>query len=120
MMFVFSLYGVFRVFPEINRYKSARPLSQEVARMMGPGDCLGVYGLEGADYNYYTGYNRMIRFENEAELKAALRSSGRVFCILEQKAYDTLKQDPSLRLYDVAQGRVGHRHLVVISNRSSD
>jgi 4-amino-4-deoxy-L-arabinose transferase-like glycosyltransferase len=117
MMFAFSLYGIFRVFPEINHYKSARPLSQEVARMMGPGDQLGVFGLEGADYNYYTGYNRMIRFEDVDALKAALRSSGRVFCILEEKAYDRLKQDPTLRIYNVAHGQVGHRHVVVISNK---
>jgi 4-amino-4-deoxy-L-arabinose transferase-like glycosyltransferase len=119
MMFAFSLYGIFRVFPEINRYKSARPLSQEVARMMGPDDRLGVFGIEGADYNYYTGYNRMIRFENEEALKASLRSSGRVFCILQEKAYDTLKQDPTLRTYIATQGRVGHRRLVVISNKPS-
>jgi 4-amino-4-deoxy-L-arabinose transferase-like glycosyltransferase len=119
MMFAFSLYGVFRVFPEINRYKSARPLSQEVVKMMGPNDQLGVFGLEGADYNYYTGYNRMIRFEDVDELKAALRSSGRVFCILQEKAYNTLRQDPTLRIYDLARGRVGHRRLVVISNKPS-
>jgi 4-amino-4-deoxy-L-arabinose transferase-like glycosyltransferase len=119
MMFAFSLYGVFRVFPEINRYKSARPLSQAVAGMMGPDDQLGVYGIEGADYNYYTGYNRMIRFEDEEALKASFRSPGRVFCILQEKAYDKLKQDPTLRIYVTASGKVGHRSLVVISNRPS-
>jgi 4-amino-4-deoxy-L-arabinose transferase-like glycosyltransferase len=120
MMFIFSLYGVFRVFPEINRYKSARPLSQAVANMMGPDDQLGVYRLEGADYNYYTGYNRMIRFEDEEALKASLRSPGRLFCILRERDYDTLKRDPTIRIYDVARGRVGHRRLVVISNRPSN
>jgi hypothetical protein len=117
MMFAFSLYGVFRVLPEINRYKSARPLSQVVVKMMGPRDQLGVFGLEGADYNYYTGYNRMIRFEDVEALKTALRSSGRLFCILQEKAYDVLKQDPTLRIYDMARGQVGHRRLVVITNR---
>ena len=117
MMFAFSLYGVFRVFPEINRYKSARPLAQEVVKMMGPGDQLGVFGLEGADYNYYTGYNRMIRFEDVESLKASLRSSGRLFCILQEKAYTPLKQDSTLRIFEVARGQVGHRRLVVISNR---
>jgi 4-amino-4-deoxy-L-arabinose transferase-like glycosyltransferase len=119
MMFAFSLYAVFRVFPEINRYKSARPLSEQVVGMMQPGDQLGVFGLEGADYNYYTGNNRMIRFEEVEVLKTALRSSGRIFCILQEKAYNLLKQDPALRIFVVAQGQVGHRRLVVISNRPS-
>ncbi|MCJ7547076.1 MAG: hypothetical protein MUP30_09700 [Deltaproteobacteria bacterium] len=117
IMSAFILYGVFRVFPEINRYKSARPLSQEVVKMMGPRDQLGVYGLEGADFNYYTGYNRMIRFEDVEKLKASLRSSGRLYCILQEKAYNTLKQDQTLRIFEMARGQVGHRRLVVISNR---
>jgi 4-amino-4-deoxy-L-arabinose transferase-like glycosyltransferase len=120
MMFTFGLYGAFRVFPEINRYKSARPLSQAVAGMMGPDDQLGVYGIEGADYNYYTGCDRMIRFEDEEALKASLRSSERLFCILQEGAYNTLKQDPTLRIYVTASGKVGHRRLVVISNRPSN
>jgi 4-amino-4-deoxy-L-arabinose transferase-like glycosyltransferase len=119
MIFTFGLYGVFRVFPEVNRYKSARPLSQEVANMMGPDDQLGVYGVEGADYNYYTGCDRMIRFEDKKTLKASLRSSGRIFCILQERDYNTLKQDPTLRIYVTAKGRVGHRHMVVISNKAS-
>jgi 4-amino-4-deoxy-L-arabinose transferase-like glycosyltransferase len=119
MMFAFGLYGAFRVFPEINRYKSARPLSQEVVKMMGPDDRLGVFGIEGADYNYYTNYNRMIRFEDEEALKIALCSLTRVFCILEEKSYDELKQDQTIRIYVTAQGQVGHRRLVVISNRPS-
>jgi 4-amino-4-deoxy-L-arabinose transferase-like glycosyltransferase len=119
MMFIFSLYGIFRVLPEINRYKSARPLSEEVVRMMGPHDQLGVFGIEGADYNYYTNYNRMIRFEDVGALKTAFRSSGRVFCILQEKTYDMLKQDPTFRTYVIVQGQVGHRRLAVISNRPS-
>jgi 4-amino-4-deoxy-L-arabinose transferase-like glycosyltransferase len=121
MMFAYGLYGAFRVFPEINRYKSARPLAQEVIRMMGPGDQLGVFEIEGGDYNYYTGYNRIIRFKEAEPLKVFLRSPGRVFCIMFERAYNTLRQqDPTLPMYVTAQGAAKPgRRLVVISNRPS-
>jgi hypothetical protein len=61
----------------------------------------------------------MIRFEDVEALKTALRSLTRVFCILEEKAYDELKQDQTIRIYVTAQGQVGHRRLIVISNRPS-
>jgi len=116
MMFTIGLYGTFRIFPEINRYKSARPLSQSIVRIMKPGDQLGVYRLQGADFNYYTGCDRMKRFEQEEALKEFLRSSGRVFCVLRQRHYERLKMDPTLQIYEIKRGRVGHRRLVVISN----
>jgi 4-amino-4-deoxy-L-arabinose transferase-like glycosyltransferase len=112
-----SLYGATRIFPEINRYKSARPLSQAIVSAMRPGDQLGVYQLEGADYNYYTGYNQMRRLEEEGDLKGFLRSPQRVLCIMREKQYKQLEQDPTLSIFVVAADQVGHRRLVVISNR---
>jgi 4-amino-4-deoxy-L-arabinose transferase-like glycosyltransferase len=116
-VFALSLYGATRIFPEINRYKSARPLSQAIVSAMRPGDQLGVYQLEGADYNYYTGYNQMRRLEEEGDLKRFLRSPQRVLCIMREKQYKQLEQDPTLSIFVVAADQVGHRRLVVISNR---
>ena len=116
MMFASSLYTTARILPEINRYKSARPLSQSIVSSMGPGDQLGVYQLVGAAFSYYTGCNRVRTFEEERELKDFLRSPQRVLCILRERHYDRLKGDPELQIYVVTKGQVGHRRLVVISN----
>jgi 4-amino-4-deoxy-L-arabinose transferase-like glycosyltransferase len=116
-IFALSLYGATRIFPEINRYKSARPLSQAIVSAMRPGDQLGIYQLEGANFIYYTGYNQMRWLEEEGKLKEFLRSPQRVLCIMRERHYKLLQQDATLTISVVATGQVGSKHLVVISNR---
>ena len=118
-VFALSLYGGVRIFPEINKYKSARPLSQTIVSVMRPGDHLGVYQMEGANFNYYTGYNQMQWLEEEKELRQFLRSPQRVLCIMRERHYKLLEKDPTLAVSVIATGQVGHRHLVVVSNRQT-
>jgi 4-amino-4-deoxy-L-arabinose transferase-like glycosyltransferase len=117
VIFALTLYGAHRIFPEINRYKSARPLAQAIVSAMKPGDELGIYQLEGANFIYYTGYNQMRWLEEEGKLKEFLRSPQRVLCIMRERDYKLLQQDPTLALSVVVTGQVGSKHLVVISNR---
>jgi len=119
MMCVFGLYTTTRVFPEINRYKSARPLSQSIVSVMRAGDQLGVYQLQGSEYNYYTGLTNITRTETEEELNNFLRSPHRVFCLLQENHYEQLKEVFPVQVFVILTGRVGHRHLVVISNKPS-
>ncbi len=116
-VFALCLYGATRISPEINRYKSARPLSQAIVSAMKPGDQLGIYQLEGANFIYYTGYNQMRWLEEEVRLKEFLRSPQRVLCIMREKHYKLLEQDPALAIFVVATGQVGSKNVVVISNR---
>jgi 4-amino-4-deoxy-L-arabinose transferase-like glycosyltransferase len=119
VVFVLSLYGAFRIFPEINRYKTARPLSQSIVSAMKPGDQLGVFQLEAAHLIYYTGYNQMKWFEEREKLKEFLRSPHRVLCIMRERHYKRFKEDHTLSISVVARGQIGHKHLVVISNRQA-
>jgi hypothetical protein len=119
IVFALTLYGLTRIIPEINRYKSARPLSQNIVSAMRPGDQLGVYQIEGADFNYYTGYNQMRSLEEEGNLKEFLLSPQRVLCIMRERHYKLLEKDPTLSISVVATGQVGHKRLVVISNRQT-
>jgi 4-amino-4-deoxy-L-arabinose transferase-like glycosyltransferase len=116
-IFALTLYGAYRIFPEINRYKSARPLAQAIVSAMRPGDQLGIYQLEGANFIFYTGYNQMRWLEEEGQLKEFLRSPPRVLCIMRESHYKLLQQDPTLVISVVATGQVGSKHLVVVSNR---
>jgi 4-amino-4-deoxy-L-arabinose transferase-like glycosyltransferase len=117
MVFVLTLYGVTRIVPEINKYISSRPFSQTIVSSIRPGDQLGIYQLEGANFMYYTGYNQMRWLEEEEELKEFLRSPQRVLCIMLERHYELLKEEPALSISVIAKGRVGDRHLALISNR---
>jgi 4-amino-4-deoxy-L-arabinose transferase-like glycosyltransferase len=116
VVFALNLYGAKRIFPEINKYKSARPFSQTIVSVMKPGDQLGVYQMEGVHFIYYTGYNQMRWFEEKGKLKEFLRSPQRVLCIMREYHYKLLKEDPVLSISLIATGQVGHKRLVVISN----
>jgi 4-amino-4-deoxy-L-arabinose transferase-like glycosyltransferase len=119
MVFVLALYGATRIVPEINKYKSPRPFSQTIVSSMSPGAQLGVYQLEGANFMYYTGYNQMSWLEEEEKLKGFLHSPQRVLCIMQERQYEQLEEDPSLPLFVLAKGRVEHERLVVISNHQA-
>jgi 4-amino-4-deoxy-L-arabinose transferase-like glycosyltransferase len=116
-VFALILYSATRIFPEINRYKSARPLAQAIVSAMRPGDQLAIYQLEGTNFIYYTGYDQMRWIEEEGKLKEFLHSTPRVLCIMRERDYKLLQQDPTLAVSVLATGQVGSEHLVVISNR---
>jgi 4-amino-4-deoxy-L-arabinose transferase-like glycosyltransferase len=116
-VFALGLYGAIRILPEIDRYKSARPLAQTIISAMRPGDQIGFYQLEEANLIYYMGYNQVRWLEKEGEFKEFLRSPQRVICIMRERHYDLLKEDPTLSLSVVATGQIGSKHLVVVSNR---
>ncbi|MBN1253864.1 MAG: glycosyltransferase family 39 protein [Deltaproteobacteria bacterium] len=118
-VFALTLYGLTRIVPEVDRYKSARPLSQAIVSAMRPGDQLGVYQMEGASFNYYTGYNQIKWLEEEKDLRQFLRSPQRVLCIMRDRHYNLLQKDPTLSISVVATGQVGHKRLAVISNRQT-
>jgi len=117
MVFFLEIYGVFRIFPEVNRYKSARPLSQKIVETIKPGDLLGVYRLEGADINYYTGINPIVRVEKEGDLRRFLGSERRVLCVIRKRHFQKLSPSFKGSAFVVAEGQIGHRRLVVISNK---
>lgn len=119
MVFVLALYGAIRIVPEINTYKSPRFFSQTIVSSMRPGAQLGVYQLEGANVMYYTGYNQMHVLAEEEELKGFLRLPQRVLCIMQERQYKQLAEDPSLPLFLLATGRIEQERLVVISNHQA-
>jgi 4-amino-4-deoxy-L-arabinose transferase-like glycosyltransferase len=117
MVCALTLYGAARIVPEINTYKSPRPFSRTIVSFMNPGDQLGIYQLEGANFMYYTGYNQMIWLKEEEKLKAFLRSPQRVLCIMGERHYELLKENPAFLISLIAKGRIEDKHIALISNR---
>lgn len=111
------LFGIFKVLPPINLYKSARPLSEKVLEAMGPGDRLAVYRFQGAEFNFYTGIVPILRIYSPERLKALMEEPGRTLCILKEKDFEMLKEDLGVMVEVIARGRVGHKKLVLIRDK---
>jgi 4-amino-4-deoxy-L-arabinose transferase-like glycosyltransferase len=118
-MMVAGYFYTFRVvFPLANGQMSARLISEEVTSRIQPGDKLVIYGGLGSDpYNYYTGVVPITRFFDREAFLDFLRSSERVFCILEFSDYSQLfsgGMEPKVRL--IARRRVRNDDVVLITN----
>ena len=115
--FCLYLFGVFKVLPAINPYKSARPLSEKVLEAMGPGDRLAVYRFQGAEFNFYTGIVPILRVYRPERLKALLEEPGRTLCIVKERDFRRLEEDLGMMVEVIARGRVGHKKLVLIRDK---
>jgi 4-amino-4-deoxy-L-arabinose transferase-like glycosyltransferase len=112
-------YGLRVVFPLVNPYKSARFICQEITSRIQPGERLGVYGGFGTGpYNFYTGIVPIHEMEKKEDLFAFLRSTGRVFCLLQFRDFSvlqTMKEAPAFAF--LSRRKVGGDDIVLISNR---
>jgi 4-amino-4-deoxy-L-arabinose transferase-like glycosyltransferase len=118
-MMVAGYFYTFRViFPLGNPQMSARFISEEVTSRIRPGDKLVIYGGLGSDpYNYYTGVVPITRFFDREAFLDFMRSSERVFCILEFSDYSQLfsgGMEPKVQL--IARRRVRKDDVVLIAN----
>ncbi len=119
-MMVAGYFYTFRViFPLANPQMSARFLSEEITSRIQPGDKLAIYGGIGNDpYNYFTGVVPIMTFYNREALLDFMRSSERVFCLLQFSDFSQLfgrGGEPKVQL--IARRRVRKDDVVLISNR---
>ncbi len=118
-MMAAGYFYTFRViFPVANPQMSARFISEEVTSRIQPGDKLAIYGGLGNDpYNYFTGVVPIIKFFDRDAFLAFMRSSERVYCILEFRDFSQLfggEGEPKVRL--IARRRVRKDDVVLITN----
>jgi 4-amino-4-deoxy-L-arabinose transferase-like glycosyltransferase len=112
-------YGTRFIFPKVDPYKSARFFSQEIQRIMKPGDKLAMYGgFAVGPYNFYTGIVPIEDIEHEEEIVSLFRSKERVFCLIQNHEYEALrKKDFRISLNLVTRRKVGGKDIVLASNQ---
>lgn len=112
------LISCWRIFPAVNPYKSYRPLCEAILSMMGEGDTLAVYRLQGAEINFYTGKVPILRVYDPTGLKELL-SSRRVLCVMRSRDLEALKRE-GVKVGVVLRRKVGGKDLVVITNEEGE
>jgi hypothetical protein len=112
-------YGTRFIFPKVDPYKSARFLSEEVQGVMKPGDKLGMYGgFAVGPYNFYTGIVPIVDIESDEEMLTFFRSKERVFCLIQNREYEGLKnKDLGIPLHLITRRKVGSKEIVLVSNQ---
>jgi hypothetical protein len=112
-------YGTRFIFPLVDPYKSARFLSLEIQQAMKPGDRLAMYGgFAIGPYNFYTGVVPIVDIENDDVMVTFFRSKERVFCLIQNHEYETLKKkDIRIPLNLITRRKVGGKDIALISNQ---
>ena len=103
--------------PQLDAYKSPRPIAIAAARATRPDEAIGVYGLcpiEGA-IAYY-GDRRVASLQNEHELRSFLARGGSTI-LLRARHFEEL--GPALGLDRLERFRSGRRELVLASRSSA-
>ena len=116
-MFFLFLYGTTFIFPQINQFKSARPLSRKIINIVKMPDKLSFFGIEGADINFYTGFINIKRFLRVEDLKRFFQSPDQVFCLMRLKTFKEIQKETNISVYPVTSDKVGRRDYVLIANR---
>jgi len=106
------------IYPEIDPYKSARLLSQEILRIKEPKDKLAMYGgFSVGPYNYYTGIVPILDIKSKEELVYHFQSKERIFCLIQKHEFEVLSKHLEIPLNIITKRKVGGKEIVLVSNQ---
>jgi hypothetical protein len=95
-----TVAAVLWLLPRFDAVKSARPLSQELLRRIGPGEPYAIYPRIDASFLFYTGKFCELP-ASEAELREFASRSGRRWLLIKKEEIPKLQ--PGLALTEVAR-----------------
>jgi 4-amino-4-deoxy-L-arabinose transferase-like glycosyltransferase len=95
-----TLAAVLWLLPRFDSVKSARPLSEELLRRVGPGEPYAIYPRIDSSFLFYT--HKVCELPaNEAELRAYAARSGRVWLLIKKEEIGKLQ--PPIGMVEVAR-----------------
>jgi 4-amino-4-deoxy-L-arabinose transferase-like glycosyltransferase len=113
------LFSVTRFFPAINVFKSGRPFCDRIAAIVKPADTLVTFRFNPESFNYFMKRSPIPVIDNYEDLKALMRSPGKVYCLIHAK-YNEYAPDEDKELFTVLDThKVGHREYYLLVNKPS-
>jgi hypothetical protein len=95
-----TVAAVLWLLPRFDTVKSARPLSQELLRRIGPGEPYAIYPRIDSSFLFYT--HKFCELPaNEAELRAYAARAGRVWLLIKKEEIGKLQ--PPIGMVEVAR-----------------
>jgi len=116
LILVFTLYAVHVLIPKMEFYKSPRPFCEEITARLEKGGQWAMYKFYRAAYVYYTDSFCKV-LEDENELQAFLDQPTPSLVVMKEKQYTQLSDAFKARTQLVFKQDIGHRAMVLVSNR---
>lgn len=112
LIFIFS---VLFVFPSLNEFKSAKKMSEDIVKIVRSPEKIAFFEMEGAQFNFYTGFINLRRLNGKREMKDYLKTNETVFCIVEKHKMYSMKDE--VKFYPVLSYSIGSKEYLLISNK---
>lgn len=118
-MIIFNTLLTYFVLPRFDSYKSPKYFSQKIKKYVKSEEALVTFRTNPVYWLYYCNRRQMKELGDCEELDKYLRSSDRVFCIIDNMAYEEFKRSYKTKVYALDWGTPYSRKkfFVVISNR---
>ncbi len=108
------------VIPVINDEKSSRSLCQKANDIMQPNDTWAIYGFFKPTYLYYTDRNRIEVIHDIITLNSLLASTNRVLLVIQEKDLKKVTNELTSPVYILEKDGVGHRKILLVSNKNRE
>lgn len=115
-VFVFTLYSVHVLVPKLEYYKSPRSFCEAIATQLENGGQWAMCRFYRETYVYYTDSFCTV-LDNEDDLQAFLNRPTLALVVMREKRYQTLNEVIKAKTNLVLKRQIGHRVMVLISNR---
>ncbi|MGR3309467.1 MAG: ArnT family glycosyltransferase [Candidatus Brocadiales bacterium] len=115
MVLIVSFTFCFRVLPIESHDRSVRTLFAEISRVMKAGDDLRTYRISRTGYSYYWG-DVLKRISNEEELRKYLNGNTRAFCLMREKHYNRIRQNPDSPISVVLKMHASRKRFVLVTS----
>jgi hypothetical protein len=117
------LYAAGSLFPSMNQFKSARPLSLRIKNQIKENDLLVSFRMHSHAnaFIFYTGMRNIESINTPFELIMCLTEPNkRVFCLMQRKYFETLTSSIPISVFEWDAETIGRREIVLISNHKRE
>jgi len=104
----FHLHLSYALPQKLNEQRSMRPFSERILKRMEKGDELKVVFFRPTGLYYYTRRPFTEEIWDQCRFEKVLKSSNRVYFVIQKRDLDQLKKDLKIEIYPIDQGKIGH------------
>lgn len=116
ILIIFNL-STLKLIPVLNQYKSAKEICEKTNAIIQPGERLALYNFFRDPYLFYTGRNYLEIIRGVDDLRQFLKGEERVFLFIQEKDFREVSKFPEMPVFVLAKDSVGHRDVLLISNK---
>jgi hypothetical protein len=117
VLVIAQVYVSIAIAPGFNELRSMKPFSRKILARMGANDDLKIWKFQSTGILYYT-EKPVEQIKSIGHFLRTFHSADRVLMVVEGEDLDQLKKKVDVPIYPLERTEVGHRQLLLVSNRA--